>query len=152
MRRVLIAVGVVVMGFAVVGALTDDGFDPVGVVVFLGGVVIAHDLVLMPLVLAAGALIERFVPGPARTAVRVAALCGLALTVVAAPLVAGFGRVADDPSVLPRPYGRGLLLALALVWAFAAAVPAGRMVGRIGRRRAVRRSKATVGDGREHDR
>jgi hypothetical protein len=68
MRRVLVAVGVGVMGFAVVGALTDDDFDPVGVVVFLGGVVIVHDFILMPLVLAAialVALIARFI-GDAR--------------------------------------------------------------------------------------
>ncbi|GAA0933518.1 hypothetical protein [Virgisporangium aurantiacum] len=86
MRRVLVAVGVAVMGFAVVGALTDVDFDPIGVVVFLGAVVIAHDLVLMPLVLAAGALIARFVPGAARPAVAVVALCGLALSVVAVSL------------------------------------------------------------------
>ena len=146
MRRVLVAVGVAVMGFAVVGALTDDGFDPVGVVVFLGGVVIAHDLVLMPLVLVAGALIGRFVPVAARSAVRVAALCGLALAVVGLPLVAGFGRVAGDPSVLPRPYGRGLLLALVLVWSAAAATVVVRAVGR---RRAMGRS---IGDAREHGR
>jgi len=86
MRRVLVAVGVGVMGFAVVGALTDGDFDPVGVVVFLGVVVIAHDLVLMPLVLAAGALIVRFVPAAARSVVQVVALCGLALSVVAVSL------------------------------------------------------------------
>jgi hypothetical protein len=130
MRRALIAVGVTLMGFAVVGALADDDFDPVGVVVFLGGVVIAHDLLLMPLVLAAGALIGRFVPGPAGTAVRVAALCSLALAVIAVPLVAGFGRVADDPSVLPRPYGRGLLTALVLVWSVAATAVVAGQVGR----------------------
>jgi hypothetical protein len=90
MRRVLVAAGVGVMGFAVVGALTSDDFDPIGVVVFLAGVVIAHDLVLMPLVLAAGALIARFVPTTARPVVQVVALCGLALAVVAASLwVAG---------------------------------------------------------------
>ena len=57
MRRVLVAVGVGVMGFAVVGALTDADFDPIGVTVFLAGVVIVHDFVFMPLVLAAIALV-----------------------------------------------------------------------------------------------
>jgi hypothetical protein len=86
MRRVLVAVGVAVMGFAVVGALTGDDVDPIGIAVFLGAVVIVHDLVLMPLVLAAGALIARFVPVAARSAVQVVALCGLALSVVAVSL------------------------------------------------------------------
>jgi hypothetical protein len=40
--------------------------------------------------------------------------------VVALPLVLGLGRSADNASLLPRPYGRGLLLILALVWSAAA--------------------------------
>jgi hypothetical protein len=70
MRRVLVAAGVAVMGFAVVGALTDSDFDPIGVAVFLAGVVIVHDLIFMPLVLAAirggealVALVARFIRG-----------------------------------------------------------------------------------------
>jgi hypothetical protein len=91
MRRVLIGAGVAVMAFAVVGALTDDDVRPVGVLGFLVGVLLWHDLLLMPVVIAVGALIGWFVPVPARTAVRVAALCGLAVLVVALPLVLGAG-------------------------------------------------------------
>jgi hypothetical protein len=116
-RRVLVAAGVLVMGFAVVGGLTDDDVRPFGVLVFLVGVLVWHDLLLMPVVLAVGALIGRYVPAPARSVARAAALCSLAVLVVAAPLALGVGRVADDSSVLPRPYGWGLLLVLALLWA-----------------------------------
>lgn len=130
MRRALVAIGVAVMAFAVVGALTDGGFDPVGVAVFLAAVVIAHDGVLMPLVLAAGALVARFVPAVARPVVQVAGVCSLALGVVAAPLAPGFGRVAGDPSVLPRDYGRGVLLALVAVWSVAGAAVVVRLIGR----------------------
>jgi hypothetical protein len=93
-------------------------------------VLVWHDLLLMPLVLAAGAAIGRFVPAPARPAVRVAALCSLAVLVVAAPLVLGVGRIAGDPSVLPRPYGWGLALVLALLWASALGVIMARRVRR----------------------
>ena len=122
MRRVLVAAGVLVMGFAVVGALSDDDVRPFGVLLFLVGVLVWHDLLLMPLVLAVGALIGRRVPAGARTPVRVAALCSVALLVVATPLVLGVGRIPGDPSVLPRSYGWGLVLALTLLWAFALGV------------------------------
>jgi hypothetical protein len=125
MRRVLIGAGVLVMGFAVVGAVLDD-VRLGGVVLLLGGVVVGHDLVLMPVVLGAGVMIGRFVPPPDRAAVRVAALCSLAVTVVALPLVLGFGRIPGDPSALPQAYGRGLLLVLAVLWASTVAVIAAR--------------------------
>jgi hypothetical protein len=142
MRRVLIATGVLVMGFAVVGALTDDDVRPFGVLVFLVGVLVWHDLVLMPFVIAVGALIGRYVPAAARPAVRTAALCSLALLVVAAPLVLGVGRVASDPSVLPRPYGWGLVLVLAVLWASTLGVVVAR---RARRQRSVRDPKGRAG-------
>ena len=130
MRRALVAAGVLVMGYAVVGALTDDDVRPFGVVAFLVGVLVWHDLLLMPIVLAVGALIGRHVPADARPVVRVAAVCSLAVLVVAAPLVLGVGRIDDDPSVLPRPYGLGLVLLLALLWASALAVVLARRARR----------------------
>jgi hypothetical protein len=139
-RRALIAAGLLVMGFALVGAVTDDDVRPFGVLLFLVGVLVWHDLLLMPLVIAVGAAIGRFVPAPARTAVRVAGLCSVAVLVVAAPLAVGVGRVTGDPSVLPRPYGWGLVLVLALLWSSA--------LGAIGVRRARRRRTVSNSQGR----
>jgi hypothetical protein len=130
------------MGFAVVGALADDDVRLFGVLLFLVGVLVWHDLLLMPLVIAAGLLIGRYVPAGARAAVRVAALCSLALLVVATPLVLGVGRVAGDPSVLPRPYGWGLALVLTLLWASA--------LGTIAARRAGRRRRSRPAAGAHH--
>lgn len=121
-RRALVAVGILVMGYAVISALIDRDVNPFGVLVFLGGVIIGHDAVLLPLVIGVGVLIGRYVPAPDRATVRVAALCSLPVTIVGLPLALGFGRRADDPSALPLPYGRGLLLTLAIVWAPALAV------------------------------
>ena len=123
MRAVLITVGTVTMGYALLGAATDPGLKPGGVVLFLAAVLVAHDAVLLPVTIAAGAFLGRFAPSWARPNVRVAAIVSLAVGVVALPLVLGYGRAADSPSVLPLDYGRGLLLILVLTWA-AVLVPA----------------------------
>jgi hypothetical protein len=128
MRRALIAAGMLVMAYAIAGAVTDPDVRLIGVLVFLAAVLVAHDAVLLPAVLAAGALISRFVPAGARGAVRAAAVASLAVTVVALPLVLGFGRRADNPSLLPRPYGAGLLLILGLIWATAVAWIVARLI------------------------
>jgi hypothetical protein len=121
-----------------VGALTDDDVRPFGVLVFLVGVLVWHDLLLMPIVIAVGFLIGRFVPVPARAAVRVAGLASLAVLIVAAPLVLGLGRIPDDPSVLPRPYGWGLALVLTALWASTVGV----LVARRASRRRTRKGSA----------
>ncbi len=115
-RRTLIAVGALVMGYAVIGALADDDVRPIGVLLFLAGVLAGHDAVLLPLAIGGGALIGRFVPVAIRPAVRLAALASLAVAVVGLPLALGLGRVADNPSVLPLPYGRGLALTIGAIW------------------------------------
>jgi hypothetical protein len=113
MRAALITAGILVMGYAVVGVLTTS---PLGVPVFLAGVLIGHDFVLMPVVIGVGALIGRFVPAGDRAVVRTAALCSLAVTVVALPLVFGYGRSADNPSALPQDYRWGLATVLGVSW------------------------------------
>jgi hypothetical protein len=109
-------VGVVVMGYAVLGAVTDPDLKPGGVAVFLAAVLVAHDAVLLPVTTAVGALLARLTPRWAQPGVRAAAITSLAVGVVALPLVLGYGRSADNPSILPLAYGRGLLLILALIW------------------------------------
>jgi hypothetical protein len=115
-RAALIAVGAVVMGYAVLGAATDPDLKPGGVVLFLAAVLVAHDAVLVPLTIAVGALVGRFAPPWSQPSIRAAAIVSLAVSVVALPLVLGHGRSADNPSILPLAYGRGLLLVLAATW------------------------------------
>jgi hypothetical protein len=129
-RCALIAAGTLVMGYAVVSGLTDADVNPVGVLIFLTGALVGHDGVLVPLTIGTGALIGRFVPARDRATVRAAALCSLAVTVVALPLVLGYGRSADNPSALPLPYGRGLVMLLGLVWTAALAAMAVRRIHR----------------------
>lgn len=115
-RRALITIGAVGMGYAVLGALTDVDIKPFGVLVFLAGVLVAHDVVLLPIVIGVGAVVGRFLPGNARAPVRVASVISLAVSVVALPLVLGYGRSADNPSILPLAYRTGLVEVLAAVW------------------------------------
>jgi len=125
-RRALIGAGVLGMTYAVIGALTDPDVKG-GALLFLIGVLIAHDAILLPLVIGVGALIGRFVPLRRHALIRAALLITLAVTIVAVPLVLGRGRAADNPSLLPLNYGRGLLEIYGLIWvstALAAAVRA----------------------------
>ncbi|GAB1639908.1 hypothetical protein [Krasilnikovia sp. MM14-A1259] len=114
-RVVLIGAGLLAMAYAAGGALTDPGLDVRGVLLFLTGVLIAHDAVWMLAVLGTGAALARLVPPRHRPAVRAAAISAAALTVVAFPLVTGAGRAVDNPSVLPLPYGRNLAAVLLVI-------------------------------------
>jgi hypothetical protein len=122
-RRTLIVIGALTMTYAVLGALTDADVKG-GALVFLAGVLIAHDGVFVPITIAVGALAGRFVPLRLRAFVASALVASLAVTVVALPAVLGRGRAADNPSLLPLHYGRGLLGIYAVIWAAAAAAAA----------------------------
>jgi hypothetical protein len=117
-RALLVAVGTVLIAYGMIGALTDNEADPIGMAVFLVAVLIGHDLLWMPALLAVAVLIGR-----AGAGVRVAALVAVSVAVVALPLVLGFGRPPDNPSVLPLRYGPNLAL-IVLVIALTPAVSA----------------------------
>ncbi|WP_169949642.1 hypothetical protein [Microbispora sp. H11081] len=110
--------GLVVTGLA--GLVVDARLtDPLGWALWFGGLVVAHDGVLVPFVLLTGVAVGRLrEPAPVRAGLIVAAV----LSFLALPMVTGFGRRADNPSLLPLDYGRNLLVVLgliALVTAFA---------------------------------
>jgi hypothetical protein len=77
--------------------------------------VVLHDAVLAPIVLVAVAVGARTVPA----GFRAAAVAGLvvlgAVTIVAIPVLGGFGERADNPSLLNRHYWVGWLVLAALV-------------------------------------
>jgi hypothetical protein len=114
--------GVPVMAYAVRGALVDAAdTHPAELARWIVGLAVVHDLVLVPLVLAVGLALRRRVPPRAWPPVRAALLASAVLAAVGWPFVAGFGRSASVPSLLPRDYGTGLALALVAVWLVAAA-------------------------------
>jgi hypothetical protein len=120
-RTWLIVTGVLVMSYAVFGAVTDRSDRLSGHAAFLLAVLLGHDWLLMPLAIGLGVLVGRVVPALARGVVAAAMYISGVLVFVALPLVLGFGAKPDEPSALPLNYGRGLVIMLAVVWTAAAA-------------------------------
>lgn len=102
--------------------------DPFQALEWLAGAVVLHDAVIGPLVLVVGLLAGLL---PARGAVRATLITAGALTLIALPALLRPGRPAN-PSVLPLPYARDLLLLLALT---AGVGVAAAVLGRWRRRR-----------------
>lgn len=113
-RTAVAGCGVAIMTYAVAGALTDPDLNPVGVLVFLGAALIAHDAVWMPAVLLLGFVVTRCTPRRYRAAVQVFAVVSTVLGVLALPLLLGVGRTPDNPSIQPLHYGRNLALVVFL--------------------------------------
>ncbi|MEV1052026.1 hypothetical protein [Streptomyces sp. NPDC049887] len=101
--------GVVLM--AVGTGLVLSARDAWGVVVWLGGALVLHDAVLAPLVLGAGMLVAAL---PARGVVRGALVVGGSLVLITLPLLLRPGTP-PNPSALPLPYGRNLVIVLGAV-------------------------------------
>ncbi|MFI7453599.1 hypothetical protein ACIBQX_39335 [Nonomuraea sp. NPDC049714] len=105
------------LGYAIGGAFVALGLtglvqdiDPVGWALWAGGVLVAHDAVLVPVVLLAGVVVRR-AGGSVRAGLVVAGL----VTLATLPTVLALGRRADNPSILPLDYGRNLLIVLVLI-------------------------------------
>jgi hypothetical protein len=86
---------------------------PVPAVWLVAGV-LAHDLLVVPVVAAAGWVLARLVPATVRPVVRGGLLVAAAVTAVALPVLSGKGD-ARNPSLPPLDYPRNYALALAAV-------------------------------------
>ncbi|WP_433217912.1 hypothetical protein ACQP00_11025 [Dactylosporangium sp. CS-047395] len=128
MRWLLGAAGLALLGYGVYGWLDAPTHELAGRLVFAAVALVAHDFVVVPLVLATAALVTRFVPEIARGPVRAGLAVAAALTVVALPFVIGAGRIADNPSAFPQHYGRGLAVLLAATALVTAAWIAARLL------------------------
>ncbi|MEP7059473.1 MAG: hypothetical protein ABI828_01970 [Actinomycetota bacterium] len=129
-----VAVGWMAIAFGAVSALTHWGaVDPPQFLVWIVGLALLHDLVMAPVVSLAGRTLKgarrRWWLGAVEAALAVSAV----ITLFAVPFVMGWGRQADNPSLLPRNYGFGLILILGSVWAVAGI----RLLGRRRRREVV---------------
>ncbi|MGH2456282.1 MAG: hypothetical protein ACRDHD_08510 [Candidatus Limnocylindria bacterium] len=87
---------------------------------FVVGAALVHDLLLAPVVVLAGWAVAKVVPARARGPVQAALIVSAMVVLFAVPFVRGYGRVATNPSILPRNYGAGLVVILGAVWAVAA--------------------------------
>lgn len=122
MRRALVALGVVIMGYALIGELTDPDVNPLKQGAFLVAVLAAHDAVLLPIAIGVGAVMTRWAPIRHRGILQAALIVSSVVTAAALPLVLGRGRRPDIPSALPLDYPRGLLIVLSAIWIVALAV------------------------------
>lgn len=112
--------GGALMIFGAAGLLSDPAdTHPIGWALWFGGGVVAHDLVIAPLVLVAGWALR-----PLARPVRAALLVSVLVTAGTLPVVLALGRMPGNPSILPLPYGRNLLFVLAVVWLLTAAATA----------------------------
>lgn len=110
------------IGFGVVSAFTHwRSVDPPQFVIWIVGLALLHDLVMAPAV----SLIGKALAGAGGRwwlgVVEAALLASGSIVLFSIPLVAGWGRQADNPSLLPRGYLRGPVLILGLIWVLALA-------------------------------
>jgi len=122
----MIAVGVVVL-------VTTGGFGRlVDVGLWVVGLDVVHDLALAPVATLVAIAVVALLPRRLRAPV----IAGLGATavvlLVAWPLLGGYGRRDDNPTILPRDYTRSVLVVLAVVWVLAAAWFVVRVVRRRG--------------------
>ena len=82
---------------------------------WLAGGVVAHDLVLAPIVVVCGVAATRWLPVYARAPVAVAVVMWGSITVFAIPFLGRFGAESSNPTLLDRPYGLSWLIGTAVV-------------------------------------
>ncbi len=115
-----LAIGGGVVAFGIAGFVRNRAdTEPASSLRFLVGALVAHDVLWAWGVAAVSLIIVRLVPRRAQGIVAGALAVSAALTLVAMPALLGYGRLANNPSILPRDYTAGLLGALAVVWAVA---------------------------------
>ncbi len=130
------AAGWVIIGIGVVGLLADSARTrPLDAGRFVVGAAVVHDLLVAPLVVVLGLLVNRVAPRRWRPVVQGALIVSGAVALFSVPIVRGYGRVSTNPSILPGNYTAGLATVLGAVWATAALVLAVRRRGRPDRSR-----------------
>jgi hypothetical protein len=105
-----------------------DRTQPFQLVRYVIGFLLVHDLVVAPLVIAAGWLVTRFVPAIARAPLRAALAVSALVVAFSWPLLRRYGERATNDSALPLDYGRTVPVVLAVVWAVAAGALGVRVV------------------------
>jgi hypothetical protein len=122
----LTAVGLAVMGFGLYGIVRFQGTGILDVRVrqmatWVIGAVIVHDLLFAPLVLAVGHALRSVRPRILRAPLQTGLAASALVTLLAYPLIRGYGVRGGDPSRLPLNYTVGYLALLGVIWVGCAA-------------------------------
>jgi hypothetical protein len=91
---------------------------------------VLHDGFLVPLTIVAGFLLARVAPARARPPLQVAAIVTVPLILASIPVLGGYGRLANNPSLVPLNYGRNLAIVVGAVWMAALVAATTRLVAR----------------------
>jgi hypothetical protein len=114
-RWIAHGIGAAAIAYGLYGIVAEaDKTHPLGWLLWLGGAVIVHDALLVPVVLLVGAL-TGLLKEPFRIPLRTGLILAAVTTLATLPTVLGLGRRKDNPSILPLDYPRGLLIVLAAV-------------------------------------
>lgn len=117
------AIGLAVLAYGVAGLLLEsERTHPEQWIRWFAGSLIVHDLLLAPLVIAAGSLLVNRVRAPYRAAVQGALIASGIVTLTTWPFLRGYGLRSDNASVLPNNYALGLSIVVAVMWLVAAGV------------------------------
>ena len=110
MRLLLGALGVAVATYGGWLLLQEDLSDLVDTAVWLAGGVVLHDFVLVPLTLLLGLALVRLLPANLRAPVVGGLVVLGTVTLMAVPVLGGWGANADNPTILDRNYPVGWLV------------------------------------------
>ncbi len=109
-RLLLGALGVAVAAYGGWLLLQEDLSDLVDTAVWLAGGVVLHDFVLVPLTLLLGLALVRLLPANLRAPVVGGLVVLGTVTLMAVPVLGGWGANADNPTILDRNYPVGWLV------------------------------------------
>ena len=111
--RTRLSLGVLGVAVAAYGAwllLQEDLSDLVDAAVWLAGGVLLHDFLLVPLTLLLGVALIRLLPANLRAPVVGGLVVLGTVTLMAVPVLGGWGANADNPTILDRNYTAGWLV------------------------------------------
>ena len=109
-RLLLGALGVAVATYGGWLLLQEDLSDLVDTAVWLAGGVVLHDFLLVPLTLLLGVALIRLMPANLRAPVAGGLVVLGTVTLMAVPVLGGWGANADNPTILDRNYTAGWLV------------------------------------------
>lgn len=115
-RITLAVLGAVFIGIGLYNLFTTITFPQLtNLAVWLIGVVVVHDFVIAPAIIAVGFVLSRTVSARIRPIVQGGFIVAAVLTAISIPVVLGLGRYPGNPSLLPLDYGRNLVIILITV-------------------------------------
>jgi hypothetical protein len=131
-RLAVAAIGIVMIGIGLRGII-DHGADthPRSWLIWIVAVALGDDLIVIPVLLLIGAVVARVVPSAVRAVVQTAMLISGAVSAVGIVAILASNRRIhrNNPSLLPLPYVRNLVVILIAIWLVAAVVMTVILVG-----------------------